>query len=118
MRSLNAHPKAVEKATVLALNKVGATVRARVIRELRDRFGLQRASVANRLKMRKAHGDSLRVDVVAHPSAPSIAAYSGRQTRDGVLSRAWRRARVYPRTFIPKGRSVALRCRISPMGTG
>ena len=109
IRDLDAHPATVEKATTMALNKTGATVRARVIRALQERYGLQRVSVTRRLRAVRAYAGRLRFDVVAHPSAPSIAAYNAKQTKAGVRSNAWNRTHVYKHTFIPSGRKVAFK---------
>lgn len=109
IRSLDAHPATVAKATTMALNKTASRVQTRAIRAIRDRTGLKSSSVRRRMKIVKAYGSRLLVSIRALPYAPNVASYGGKQVKEGVRHRAWQRTQIAKGAFLIHGRTAMTR---------
>jgi len=108
IRDLDAHPETVRKAAAMALNRVAPTARSRAVKKINAETGLRQSSIRKRITLTKARDYLLQVKLTAQRHAPNIASYGGVQTKQGVRSRAWRKSRVYPRTFILPGTRIAV----------
>jgi hypothetical protein len=97
----------VDIAIAQALNRTAARAKTQAVRTIAKESGIQQKAVRDRIAIRKASSYALHAIISAEPYAPNLIRYSARQTKRGVSANAWRKRRIYPRTFIAnQGRTV------------
>ncbi len=97
----------IPAATARALDRTATNARTEAIKTIREETGLPTTLIRDRLQIRGATRDRLVATITALKAAPNLARFQARQTKQGVSANAWRKRRVYPKTFLGNaGRTV------------
>ena len=107
-RQFRGKEKQINMAAARAINRAMTTVRSVATKEIARHTGItpQRA-IRDRLHIRKATPNYLIGEIGAERYTPNLARFAARQTKRGVSATAWRKRKVYPRTFLGnQGRTV------------
>jgi hypothetical protein len=104
---LNVVQSEIDRAAVMALNRVAVTVRAEASRTVAKASGMKVGEVKAKMPIAKADKASLTAVIFAKPWAPNLIRYAARETRAGVSAKAWGQRKIYKGAFIGnKGRTV------------
>jgi len=96
----------LRRAQVQAINKVGATARGRILRQVAGRMGIAQKRVKRSFDTDKATKQSIRYRITATGRPIPLIAFGAKQTRRGVTATAWqdtpgsKRRKLYGGTFI------------------
>ncbi len=97
---------AIHKGTRRALNRVGQQAFRLTMRSLAAATGLPQRKLKPYVSLNRADYINLEAIVRVLSHTFNIASFAGRQTKRGVSSSAWGKRRVYPGTFMVKGRTA------------
>ncbi|NQU47037.1 MAG: phage tail protein [Planctomycetes bacterium] len=100
MRSLDAKPAVIQKATMRALNKVSAQVKTQATRTLAKRMGVPAKRVRADLHIQKASPHRLSASVTGTGRSIKLIHFRARQTRPGAAASPWGKRKKFPGTFI------------------
>ena len=101
--------KVVKKATVTALNKMGKEVTTVAKREIAERTGYKKGTVARRIKLHKASRHDLNAKVEIKGRHFNLIESGARKVRAGVSHKAWGKRQVLKDAFIFTGKSSGKR---------
>ena len=104
VRQFRGMPKrVVNKAVVTALNKMGKEVTTVAKRELAEKTGLKKGTVARRIKLKKAKWSDPSAEMVISGRHFNLIEYGARQLKAGVSHKAWGRRQSAKGAFIFTG---------------
>jgi len=101
--------KVVKKATVTALNKMGKEVTVVAKRELAEKTGYKKGTVARRIKLHKASRHDMTAKVEVKGRHFNLIESGARQIKAGVSHKAWGKRQVLKDAFIFTGKSSGKR---------
>ena len=101
--------KVVKKATVTALNKMGKEVTTVAKREIAERTGYKKGTVARRIKLHKASRHDLNAKVEIKGRHFNLIESGARKVRAGVSHKAWGKRQVLKDAFIFTGKNSGKR---------
>jgi len=101
----NVPRKYVQKAMVIALNKVGAEVVTQAKRELKDATGLKAGVVAKKIKKDKARRGDEEYTIRIKLRYLNLIEFGARQTKKGVSAKAWGKRKLYKHAFMGSGKN-------------
>jgi len=96
--------KVVKKAVVTALNKVGKEANTEAKRQLANKAGLKKKTVASNMKITKANKNNLSVLISIGGRQLNLVEFGARETKKGVSSNAWGKRTVNRGAFFFQGR--------------
>lgn len=100
----------VQKAAMMALNKVAGSVRTEATRNIAKASGMKVSDVKAKMPVIRANRFNLTAQVKAEPWSPNLIRYGARETKKGVSAKAWGKRKVYKGAFIGnQGRTVFAR---------
>ena len=105
----NVPRKYVQKAMVTALNKVGAEVVTQAKRELKEATGLKAGTVGKKIAKDKARRGDEEYSIFIKSRYLNVIEFGARQTKRGVLAKAWGKRKIYRGAFIGGGRNSGKR---------
>ena len=91
-----AYPKAVART----LNRVASSVRSASSKHIAPMMNAKQADIKRRMLEEKAYPRKLWASIVASGSPLKLIAFKARQTRKGVVAKAWGVNKLYRGTFI------------------
>ena len=97
--------KVVRKAVVTALNKVGKEASTEAKRQLANKTGLKKKTVASNMKIAKANKNNQRVLISIGGRQLNLVEFGARQTKKGVSSNAWGKRTVNRGAFMFQGKT-------------
>lgn len=110
LASLDRLDRNVQRAEVAALNRVGTSARAEVVREISQQSGLKQKDLREHIPLSRATKARPFVEIVAKPWSPNLIRYQARQVKQGVTAKAWGNRKLYKGAFIGnQGRTVFAR---------
>ena len=83
-RALREAPKAVEKAAIRTLNKVGSQANTAISKALRDKYNIKKKRIDLASTVRKASNSSLAYELSSRERTPGLQHYSANKTGKGV----------------------------------
>ena len=101
--------KVVKKATVTALNKMGKEVTVVAKREIAEKTGYKKGTVARRIKLHTAKSHDLTAKVEVKGRHFNLIESGARQIRAGVSHKAWGQRQVLKDAFIFTGKNSGKR---------